>query len=378
VIVSPGQPVAVSADSRVVFGPDQSDVASIRPTGRLNPNSQYRVDGTVSNASVQRLQAAPATYPDWLDTYLQLPSDLPASVVAKAREVTAGAATPYDKANLLEQYLRTFPVDTKIKPAPAKRDSVAYFLFDAGRGYFDYHASAMVVMLRSLGVPARMTVGYVTRPQDRIPDTNTYVVADANSFAWPEVYFPGLGWVEFNPTPSEPRILRSGSDDQAFSDPDEALEEEDDLLPSGEVAPSDEAVEAIDELQLDQGPSLVSRILMTIIVLVVGVTALGGGIVHFGLQRGLAGVPYPVQIWEKTLRLGRWSRIRPIPQETPRDVMARLKQELPEVQDLDYLGESFIRARYGQKELSPDERQRLTQVWNQVRNTLFARIARWR
>jgi hypothetical protein len=336
------------------------------------------VDGTLSNASVQRLQAAQTTYPGWIEPYLQLPSDLPTSIASKAREVTAGAPTAYDKANLLEQYLRTFPVDTKISAAPPKRDSVAYFLFDAGRGYFDYHASAMVVMLRTLGVPARLTVGYVTRPQDRIPDTNTYIVADANSFAWPEVYFPGLGWVEFNPTPSEPRILRSGSDDQVFSDPDEEIEEEEDFLAPGDVAPSEEAAEVIDELRIEEGPSLISRIIMTLLIVVAGVTVVGGGIFHYGLQRGLGGLPYAVQTWEKTLRLGRWTHIRPVPQETPREVMDRLKRELPEVEDLDYLGSSFVRARYGQKDLSSDERQRLTRVWNQVRNTLISRMMRWR
>jgi transglutaminase-like putative cysteine protease len=378
VLVSPGQPVAVNIDSRVVFGPDQSDVTSLRPTGRLNENSQYRVDGTVSNASVQRLQAAPPVYPPWIDAYLQLPSDLPQIVAAKAREVTSGAPTAYDKANLLEQYLRTIPVDTKIKPAPAKRDSVAYFLFDAGRGYFDYHASAMVVMLRSLGVPARMTVGYVTRAQDRMPDTNTYVVSDANSFAWPEVYFAGLGWVEFNPTPSEPRILRSGSDDQQFFESDPTEEEEEDLFPTGDIVPSEEATEALDQLQIEEGSSLASRIIMTVVLLFLGVTVAGGTIFHYGLQHGLGGVAYPIQTWEKVLRLGRWTHIRPNPQETPREVMARLKKELPEVEDLDYLGETFIRARYGQKDLEPAERQRLTAVWNKVRNTLMARMVRWK
>ena len=76
----------------------------------------------------------------------------------------------------------------------------------------------MVVLLRSIGVPARLAVGYTLRPQDRIPDTNVYVLSEANAFAWPEVYFPGLGWVEFNPTPSEPRVNRSGQDDTSFSD----------------------------------------------------------------------------------------------------------------------------------------------------------------
>jgi transglutaminase-like putative cysteine protease len=377
VIISEGQPIDVNIDSRVVFGPDPSDVTSIRPDGRLNANTQYRVNSTVSNASVARLQAAPAAYAPWLQPYLQLPDDLPLSVRSKAREVTLSGATPYDKANLLEQYLRTFPVDTKIDPAPPKQDSVDYFLFTAGRGYFDYHATAMVVMLRSLGIPSRLAVGYITRPQDKLPDTDIYIVQEDNAFAWPEVYFPGLGWVEFNPTPNEARVPRTGSDDQVFSG-DLPVEEEEPPL-DGAVPPDiQEATQALDQLQLDEGPSLVSRIVLGIVLAVLAVTATAGGIFHYSWQHGLGGLPYSVQIWEKTLRLARWAKIKPTPQETPRELLARLRRELPDVEDLDYLGDSFIRARYGQKELVEAEQQRLMLVLNQVRNTLLQLLLRWK
>jgi hypothetical protein len=299
-------------------------------------------------------------------------------VAAKAREVTATAATPYDQAAQIEQYLRTFAVDTKIPPAPAKRDSVAYFLFDVGRGYFDYHASAMVVMLRTLGVPSRLVAGYVIRPQDRIPDTNNYIVTEANSFAWPEVYFPGLGWIEFNPTPNEPRVTRTGSDDQEFFNPDDEEFLEEDLLPPSDVAPVDPAADVLDDLQVEEGSSLIANIFLAVVLLAVGLTAAVGGIFQYSWQRGLGGLPYAVQLWEKTLRLGRWARIRPLPNETPREVMVRLRRQLPDVPDIDYLGEAFIRARYGQKELRPEEKERLQAVWKGVRNTLAARILRWK
>jgi hypothetical protein len=299
-------------------------------------------------------------------------------VTQKSREVTSTATNAYDKAAQLEQYLRTIPVDTKINPAPPKRDSVAYFLFDVGRGYFDYHASAMVVMLRSVGVPARLTVGYIIRPQDRVPDTNVYSVAEANAFAWPEVFFPGLGWVEFNPTPNEPRVSRSGTDDQEFfgSGEEEFFEEfGEPVEPGTEVDP---APEALDELQIDEGSSLASRIILSVVLGIIALTLAGGGLFHYSWQRGLRGLDYPVQVWEKTLRLAKWSRVRPLPQETPREVMARLRRELPEVDDIDYLGDSFIRSRYGKKALTPDEKDRLSAVWSKARNTLLARLLRWK
>jgi transglutaminase-like putative cysteine protease len=378
VIVSAGQPLAVNIDSRVVFGPDQQDVTSIRPPDRLKEGVQYRVDSTLSNASVGRLRTAPVQYPAWVtSSYLQLPPDFSRRVAAKARELSLSADNPYDKAVAIEQHLRTLAIDTKIDPAPPKRDSVEYFLFTLGRGYFDYHASAMVVMLRSIGIPARLAVGYIIRPQDRIPDTGTYVVSEANAFAWPEVYFPTLGWVEFNPTPSEPRISRTGGDDQEFfGNLDEEIIEEPGL-PGAGVAPVDPAAPVIDDLQDDGGSNLIGRIVLSLILVFAGVTALGGGLFQYSWQRGLGGLDYPVQVWEKTMRLARWAKIRPLPQETPRDIVARLRRELPEVNDIDYLGESFLRSRYGAKALAPAEKERLATVWKDVRTTLLRRLLRW-
>jgi hypothetical protein len=254
---------------------------------------------------------------------------------------------------------------------------VAYFLFDLGRGYFDYHASAMVVMLRSLGIPSRLAVGYALRPEDRQPNSNSYRLTEQSTFAWPEVYFAGLGWIEFNPTPSLPRITRAGDGGIAATDPgnEEVLPEE----PVIEIDPSElgPATLALDEVE-DEGPGLVSRIIASVLLLFVGITVLGGAIFQYGLQRGLGGYDYPVQVWEKTMRLARWARIRPPLQATPREITAHLRRSLPEVDDLDYVGESFIRSRYGRKQLGPQEKERLTDVWKQARNTLVSRIFRFK
>lgn len=376
-LFSAGQPLAATVDARVVFGPDLSDITSIRPLSGLDEGSQYRVDSTVTNASIERLRSASNNYPGWLNAYRQLPSDLPERVKAKARELTAGATNAYDQAILIEAYIRSFVIDTEIKPAPSRRDSVDYFLFDIQRGYFDYHASAMVVMLRSLGVPARMTVGYVLRPEDREAGTNVYRVTESSAFAWPEVFFPGLGWVEFNPTPSEPRITRPGTDDLAL-DLDDQFPLEEEFLPVPDFGDTEPAAAPVDDLAVDEGTSVVSQAIISLILLFLGITIVGGGIFQWSWQHGLRGLPYPVQVWEKTMRLARWARIPLIPQETPRELTGRLKKELPEVSDIDYLAEQFQRARYGQKELAPAERERLNAVWKKVRGNLFSRIFRWK
>ncbi len=255
---------------------------------------------------------------------------------------------------------------------------MAYFLFDVQRGYFDYFSSAMVVMLRSLGIPSRIAVGYIIRTQDKVPDTDTYVISEGNAFAWPEVYFPNLGWVEFNPTPNEAAIVRSASDDQDLASgdltdvpPDEPLPE--DLFPQDEPAGP-----ALDALQNNGGSNLVGNILMGLVLVFLGVTVAGGLTFQFAWQRGLGGLDYPSQIWEKTQRLARWARIPTYPQQTPREYVARLQHELPDVEDVPYLGDTYVRSRYGGKKLEDSERARLTAVWKSVRNTLLGRLMRWR
>ncbi len=89
VILSAGQPIDVSVDSRVVYGADPSDVTSIRPASPLDKGTEYRVDGSISTASLGRLRQAGTTYPSWVAPYLQLPDSLPSTVKAKAREVAA-------------------------------------------------------------------------------------------------------------------------------------------------------------------------------------------------------------------------------------------------------------------------------------------------
>ena len=379
VILSAGQPLAISIEARVAFGLDLADVTSVRPTDTLEGETQYRVDGTVSNASIERLRGAGAAYPDWIAPYLQLPSDLPAEIEALALELTQGATTAFDKADLIEEYLRAFAIDTRIDAAPPDGDSVAYFLFEAQRGYFDYHASAMVVMLRTLGIPARLAAGYAVTAADRTPGSSVYTITGANSFAWPEVYFSGLGWIEFNPTPSEARVFRTGTDEeQILIDPDEELFLQGGLIPP-EYQTAVPAAEGIDRLTLDDEQSnVVSRVVISLILLFLAITAIGGGVFHYTWQHGLADFDYPVQIWEKTLRLARWARIPIVPQETPRELTARLQQELPEVEDLDFVGESYTRARYGHKEMSPEETERLTTVWKRARGNLLGKILRWR
>ncbi|WP_225046605.1 DUF4129 domain-containing transglutaminase family protein [Lacticaseibacillus kribbianus] len=134
---------------------------------------------------------------------IQLPSALPKRIARLAERVTQGADNDYDRAVAIERYLRTeagltySKVDTP--QTPRGRDYVDHFLFTSKVGYCDNFSSAMVVMLRSLGIPARWAKGF---NQGTAVGDNTYSITNANAHSWPEVDFGDtFGWVDFEPTP---------------------------------------------------------------------------------------------------------------------------------------------------------------------------------
>ncbi len=130
---------------------------------------------------------------------MQLPLDTPVSVVLLARALADKQRTPYANALTIEQYLSdNYTYDDKVGATPRRRDPVEHFLFELKRGYCLQFASAMVVLCRAAGIPARLAVGY-TQGEFEV-ETDEYVVRERNTHAWPEVYLNALGWVAFDPT----------------------------------------------------------------------------------------------------------------------------------------------------------------------------------
>jgi hypothetical protein len=145
------------------------------------------------------LRAAGSDYPEEiLSTYLQVP-DLDPRIAPLALEATAGARTPYDKAVVLENYLRThYGYTLDLAGAPGK-DPLANFLFVRRAGHCEYFASAMTIMLRTLGIPTRYINGFQTGEYNNIG--GDFIVRASDAHSWVEAYFPGNGWITFDPTP---------------------------------------------------------------------------------------------------------------------------------------------------------------------------------
>lgn len=134
------------------------------------------------------------------ENYLQIPEEIPERVRDLASSVTSVAETPYEKAQAVEAYLRQFPYSLELPEPPKDRDIVDYFLFELQKGYCDYYASAMVILSRAAGLPARLVIGYATGSYDYAQ--SLFVVTEANAHAWPEIYIEPFGWVPFEPTAS--------------------------------------------------------------------------------------------------------------------------------------------------------------------------------
>lgn len=169
---------------------------------------EYNVESLVAVVDEARLRAAGSNYPEWVrQRYLSLPDTIPARVYTLARDLTATAPTPYDRARAIEDYLRRIPYTLDVPAPPLGRDVTDYVLFDLRQGYCDYYATAMVVLARSAGIPARLAVGYAGGRYDSAGAV--YVITEAEAHSWAEIYFPSYGWVEFEPTAGRPPLART-------------------------------------------------------------------------------------------------------------------------------------------------------------------------
>jgi protein-glutamine gamma-glutamyltransferase len=149
---------------------------------------------------LEALRETGTEYPSEITgSYLQLPAKLDKRIPTLAQTVTAQAQTPVDKAIALETYLQTkysYTLDLTGKPGS---DPLAYFLFEKRAGHCEYFASAMTVMLRTLGIPSREVNGFLPGEYNALG--GDYIVRASDAHSWVEAYFPRNGWVVFDPTP---------------------------------------------------------------------------------------------------------------------------------------------------------------------------------
>jgi transglutaminase-like putative cysteine protease len=213
--------ITVGDDFESIWLPSQAPISSIEAPGdwRYDETTmdflagsegltteglRYSMTSVDLDLSAEDMARAPATGSQVSDDLTDLPDDLPELVRALTLQVTEDAPTRFEKAQALQEWFREsggFTYDLSADPGNGS-DDLARFLDDdeGGRtGYCEQFASAMAVMARAVGIPSRVAVGFLT--PDRV-DEDTWQYSAWDLHAWPELFFPGSGWVRFEPTPS--------------------------------------------------------------------------------------------------------------------------------------------------------------------------------
>lgn len=205
-------------DRTIVVGMPDIVTTDLAATAERLPDGSLAALTTGGNATRYQVisrpqeQAIPPrldTIPPDMSSFLALPSNYSQRVLDLAQVVAGGRASAYERALALEAYLRGLPYAYAVQPVPTRGDAVEQFLFDMQQGYCTYYASAMAVMARSLGIPARLAIGYATGEFDAT--SNTYLVRQADAHAWVELYIDGR-WLPFEPTPIRPLPARGGGE----------------------------------------------------------------------------------------------------------------------------------------------------------------------
>ena len=386
-------------------------------TRTLVPPRQYTTVGSISVATPEMLRSAGIDYPTSItDRYLQLPVDFPNSVKDLAQQLTgfstgpsltvfsflngeesiASTTIPYDAAEAIRRHLISLPYSTDVSlPAPG-RDWVEHFLLVERRGFCNNFASAMITMLRSLGIPARLVVGMA--PGIASDDGGTFEVRTKNYHSWPEVYFPSYGWVEFEPTPSgvQDSLVQLGIDEGggvSVGRParDDCLQD----FSAAECAFLGQQVNISAEDVPDRGGSTNSNftpdepsspggggsipsqwIFLGVLLGFAVVVPTGVG---YHLWRSATKAGYVTYTYTLMCLLGRLGGIRLQPQETPREYSSRLTAALPDqAEQIRCVTDRFVSFRYGglHRSMYSQEMWSLRAAWPVVRRGLLKLIIR--
>jgi protein-glutamine gamma-glutamyltransferase len=172
-----------------------------------HPINRYEAESQLPEIDTDELRLAANTAPGDMDRYLKLPP-LDVRIARLAEDITAQAPSNYEKAAAVERYLSTHFAYTLELPSSLPRDPLAHFLFERKKGHCEYFASSMAVMLRSLRIPTRIVTGFRGGQYNDL--TGQYVVRASDAHSWVEAYFPGSGWISFDPTPAGSLPARTG------------------------------------------------------------------------------------------------------------------------------------------------------------------------
>ncbi|MEK6207601.1 MAG: transglutaminaseTgpA domain-containing protein [Chloroflexota bacterium] len=378
IIFAANEPQKVDVPYQFYTGADKTYSTSLHALNRSQAAGTYTVTSLVSVADKQTLRRVTGPYSDYVKSkYLQLPSTLPQRVKTLAHQVLDNIPSAYDRAEALETFLRSPPYSysAQVKATPPGKDPVDYFLFDLKQDFCEYFASAMVVMLREVGVPARLVEGFTTGTYDSA--ANAYVVREQDAHAWVEVYFPQYGWIEFEPTPSQPPFPR----------PDAAVPNSDGSTGpaggdiSGDGSDPDRPNRAEDELNADDGSGGFSGDTVVAAVRAIDPRPALGFLAFLLVLLALAVARFnwrfrrygPIEsAWGKTRLLASYVGYPPHPSQTTYEYASSLGAAIPDTQDsVQSLAKARVLERYSPQGADDDAREAAVTAWHRAASAML-------
>jgi hypothetical protein len=376
--------VNVAGDS---VGPSPFDtVDQVHLASKVRAPYSFSVTEAVPNAAVNELRAAGTDYPAWLAPYISLygphtpnvgyraPQDADIQALAQSIVQAANATTPYDQAKAIESWFNQngrFKYRLDPPPAPPGVRPLDFFLFDSKQGYCQDFSSAMNVMLRMLGIPSRQVSGYSQGPLD--DKTHQYVVNSLDAHSWVEVFFPGYGWIPFEPTPdgvngpiNRPQTrellnVQGNTGVEPNSRPQKARPEP---APESSGTTAGAAFPDIWRQALLVGGTV-------LLLLVIG---------SLLLVRWLLAVKDVPRIWRRLLFLGDRLKIPRHRGDTPQEFGGRLATFVPPFdEEVRRLASLYTRARFRRDGLTADELAEARRVWRRIRGSYAGLVVNaWR
>jgi transglutaminase-like putative cysteine protease len=369
---------------------DNSALDSIDRLDSLRPGNSagtYAVTVDFSTATQSDLESAGTLYPDWVSSFESTPKfgyrtpEVLSAIHNLAEQIvhSANATNPYDEAAAIEAYLRD-PQHFKYSldaVAPAGQDPIYWFLFTGKVGYCEYFASAMGDMLRSLGIPTRLVNGF--GPGAFNAQTESWVVRGADAHTWVEVYFPGYGWIPFEPTADDlgqyQPIARGQTGTNpclrdANCDPNQITAGTTGAIPTPRIRqePLEPiaggggggiSVASISGSVLTRGAAILAALLLLLVV--VGLRYLRPRTV--------------TAVWRRMLTLANLAGAERRPGETPLELGRRLGRAFPEAAEpMSALTGAFVVAAYAPPEDAAAQRPAVMEAWVILRPMLLRRV----
>jgi transglutaminase-like putative cysteine protease len=396
-LFAPAQPISFDVPTAVY---SNGTATAWTQQGSLTNGEQYRVTSLLIPTDTRMLMSIPlpADNPGLWQSgtnasimnvyYKQIPHDLSPNVLKLAHQWTAGAANTYSALKGIEQHLSnqnvfTYAIDNP--PIPANTDVVDWLL-QTHRGYCTYYASAMIVMARQLGIPARMVNGFSQGHYD--VQHHTWIVDGSDAHSWVQAYFPGFGWVNFDPTPGfslanvkQPQPTPSPTVPPQPTKPVPTAQPKPAPTPTKPQSPNPPGKYPPAPTHPAQITTLNMNILVNLSLLALFASLLLFSfalVVHW--WRNLYATSSRVSgLFWRLCWLASWVGLSPRASQTPYEYSQVLVQHFPQrARALRHLTELFVRDRWGTPHQVPQglEEEHAVQLWNHVRGMFLEGMLR--